>query len=84
MGMVMFTFGIEHDYINHPILRYIILIRVFFSYALPRVVVDRPGNPVLNLNNSLVMHMKPENRKYDNKYAQQLQADYASLMPDSR
>ena len=80
----MFTFGIERDYINHPNLIYIILIRVFFSYALPRVVVDRPGNPVLNLNNSLVMHMKPENRKYDNKYAQQLQADYASLMPDSR
>ena len=37
------------------------------------------GSPVLNLNNSLVMHMKAEDRKYDNKYAQQLQADYQSL-----
>eukprot|EP00434_Breviolum_minutum_P000150 symbB.v1.2.000129.t1/scaffold16.1/size461936/3 len=39
-----------------------------------------PYNPVLNLNNSLVMHIKPEARKYDNKYAQQLQADYQSLI----
>ena len=37
------------------------------------------GSPVLNLNNSLVMHLKPEDRKYDNKYAQQLEADYQSL-----
>ena len=82
---MMFTFGIEHD-LNHPVLRYYtIFIRVLFSSALPCLVLDcRPGNPVLNLNNSLVMHLKPENRKYDNKYAQQLQADYASLMPDSR
>ena len=76
---------LELNMIHHPSLRYISVIRVFFSYALARLVVDcRPGNPVLNLNNSLTMHMKPENRKYDNKYAQQLQADYASLMPDSR
>eukprot|EP00434_Breviolum_minutum_P000149 symbB.v1.2.000128.t1/scaffold16.1/size461936/2 len=39
-----------------------------------------PSSPVLNLNNSLVMHLKPEDRKYDNKYAQQLQADYQSLI----
>ena len=25
------------------------------------------------------MHLKPEERKYDNKYAQQLAADYQSL-----
>ena len=42
-------------------------------------VAFRLGSPVLNLNNSLVMHLKPEDRKYDNKYAQQLQADYQSL-----
>ena len=36
-------------------------------------------NPVLNTSRSLTMHLKPEERKYDNKYAQQLAADYQSL-----
>jgi len=39
-----------------------------------------PVSPVLNVNNSLTMHMKAEDRKYDNKYAMQLQADYQSLI----
>ena len=39
-----------------------------------------PTSPVLNVSNSLVMHLKPEKREYDNKYAQQLAADYASLI----
>ncbi|CAK9022507.1 Uncharacterized protein SCF082_LOCUS15813 [Durusdinium trenchii] len=39
-----------------------------------------PSNPVLDLNNTLTMHLKAEDRKYDNKYAQQLQADYQSLI----
>ena len=34
---------------------------------------------MLDLNNTLTMHLKAEDRKYDNKYAQQLQADYQSL-----
>eukprot|EP00438_Fugacium_kawagutii_P003856 Skav230677 [mRNA] locus=scaffold2185:383206:385037:- [translate_table: standard] len=36
----------------------------------------RARSPVLDLNNTLTMHVKGEDRKYDNKYAQQLQADY--------
>jgi len=47
------------------------------TFPLP---LKAPSSPVLNLNNSLVMHMKAEDRKYDNKYAQQLQADYQSLI----
>ncbi|CAJ1434376.1 unnamed protein product [Effrenium voratum] len=39
-----------------------------------------PVSPVLNLTNTLTMHVKAEEHKYDNKYAQQLQADYQSLI----
>ena len=39
-----------------------------------------PTSPVLNVSNSLIMHLKPEKREYENKYAQQLAADYASLI----
>ncbi|CAK9059122.1 unnamed protein product [Durusdinium trenchii] len=39
-----------------------------------------PESSVLNLNNTLTMHLKGEDRDYDNKYAQQLQADYGSLI----
>ncbi|CAJ1382354.1 unnamed protein product [Effrenium voratum] len=39
-----------------------------------------PVSPVLNLTNTLTMRIKPEEHKYDNKYAQQLQADYQSLI----
>ena len=39
-----------------------------------------PTSPVLNVSNSLVMHLKAEKREYDNKYAQQLAADYQSLI----
>ena len=39
-----------------------------------------PTSPVLNVSNSLVMHLKPEKREYENKYAQQLAADYASMI----
>ena len=39
-----------------------------------------PTSPVLNVSNSLIMHLKPEKREYENKYAQQLAADYKSLI----
>ncbi|CAJ1413729.1 unnamed protein product [Effrenium voratum] len=42
--------------------------------------LEAPKSPVLNLTNTLTMHVKGEDHKYDNKYAQQLEADYLSLI----
>jgi hypothetical protein len=39
-----------------------------------------PESPVLNVSNSLTMHLKAEKREYSNKYAQQLAADYQSMI----
>jgi len=42
--------------------------------------VKAPSSPVLNVSNSLIMHIKGEKREYSNKYAQQLAADYHSMI----